>query len=139
MKRQKRYPCLGSAYTHRDGIAGEIAGGVARAAGWKSDDYVADGAAEIFFEGWVGEVFVWIGNARRQRKDAERRGEEGGVGGGRVDAEREPADDLYFDAGGMRGGLPVLHDGAIGINKKFDGGRNCWTDFSGAEGERRKR
>jgi len=44
------------------------AGGAARAAGWKSDDYVADGAAEIFFEGWVGEVFVWIGNARNNAK-----------------------------------------------------------------------
>ena len=42
-----------------------------------------------------------------------------------------PADDLHFDAGWMRGGLPFLPDGDAGIDSQSYGGRN---DRAGAGG-----
>src|SRR6266404_2363974 len=136
----------------RDGEDDGAACGAARTPGRCGDDYFAGGEAEIFFERWVGAVFVWVGGRVKRRichRDTEftekdrrtdwENGQQSGVSRGGLDAEREPADNLYFDAGGMRGGLPVLHDGAIGIDTEFDGGGDCWANFGGAERERRKR
>jgi len=39
-----------------------------------------------------------------------------------LDAERESADDLYFDAGRLRGGLPVLHDAQLGLIRNLTAG-----------------
>ena len=58
-----------------------------------------------------------------------------GGGGGGVHAERRAADDLHFDAGGMRGGLPVLFDGAVGIDPEFDGGGDCGAGAVAVEAE----
>src|SRR5213080_2751746 len=43
---------------------------------------------------------------------------------GGVHAERGATDNLHFDAGGMRGGLPLLPDGATRADSRFNGGRN---------------
>ena len=56
------------------------------------------------------------------------------AGGSGVHAFGRPADDLHFDASRMRGGLPLLPDGAAGADPQSDRGRN-----SGAGAARARR
>ncbi len=56
------------------------------------------------------------------------------VGGNGIYAERGTPDDLCFDAGRLRGGLPVLFDGAAWTDSEFDGRRNPGTNPAASEG-----
>src|SRR5262249_1425670 len=68
------------------------------------NDCVALGEAALPFAGWISAVSVrarsWFGPAWASAK--------AGFGRSSVHAERKPPDDLHFDAGRVRGRLPVL-------------------------------
>ena len=55
----------------------------------------------------------------------EREGCEARDGGNGFHAGRKSPDDLHFDAGRVRRGLPFLPDGDAGADTESDGGRNC--------------
>src|SRR5229473_1823261 len=97
----------------------EFAGGAARTAGEGSADNAAGSEAEVCFGGRVGAVFVGIGGLSD-------------FGGSGVYAERGTADDLHFDAGRLRRGLPVLFDGATGIDSEPGSGRDSFAGAAAA-------
>ena len=62
-----------------------------------------------------------------------------GPSGSRLHALGRPANDLYFDASGMRGGLPFLPDRATGADSQSHRGRNRRAGAARARGESRTR
>src|SRR5208337_795983 len=105
--------------------------------------HFAGGAAEVSLERRVNALlardrrrkkFHHRGHGGHREENDETNTAEAGGGGSGVHAGRGAADDLHFDAGGLRGGLPVLPDGATRIDPQFDGGRDCGTSADAAAG-----
>src|SRR5208337_2212962 len=80
-----------------------------------------------------GSMRYLLGIGEHREENDETNTAEAGGGGSGVHAGRGAADDLHFDAGGLRGGLPVLPDGATPFDSEFDAGGNCGAGAGAAE------